>query len=302
MSKPELLSYVVTGSDLPKAEDLALRARARLHAAGDDQEAALSVLRSVKQEQILRCAVAELAGVLDAEAVEKRLTMLAEVLIGLALDLALSTMRQRYGTPIADDGSIVQVAVVAGGSLGAREMGYRSDVDLSVLYSRSGQTTGGARGIIGAQELFTRTVQRLLQHLTLKTAHGDLYPVDMGLRPSGSQGALVLSFENFRLYHRRAAQLWERQALVRTRAVAGDAEFCRDVDAAIAAAVYGPGPTDDAATKIRIMRERMRAQRAHRSNRGRALDLKLGPGGLGRRRVPRPTPLARARSRSSGGP
>jgi [glutamine synthetase] adenylyltransferase / [glutamine synthetase]-adenylyl-L-tyrosine phosphorylase len=281
VTSPALLPHVLVGETATYPAALEAELSSRLDAAGDDIETAMGVLRSVKQEQTLRTAMADMADLIDADTVSERLTFVAGVLIGKALELAMRTMIERFGEPRFSDGRPAEVAVVAGGSAGAREMGYRTDLDLTVLYVGDGETTGGTRSPVSCAEFFTRTVQRLLEFLTMRTSQGDLYPVDMRLRPSGTQGPLVVSLANFETYHRKTAQLWERQALVRARSIAGSPELRKRVDEALDRAVYDPGPVDDARERIHEMRLKMAKDRAARGSRDRpALDLKLGQGGL----------------------
>lgn len=296
VSNPALLPQVLLGETLPSRDALERDLKSRLEEPKGDLEQSLNVLRAIKQEETLRTAMADLAEVIDAEAVGERLSTLAEILIPVALELAEAEAFARYGAPYKSDGTRAELAIVAGGTLGAREMGYRSDVDLSVIYEGGGETSGGERAPITNAELFTRIAQRLLSFLTMRTPQGDLYPADMRLRPSGSKGTLVVSFDNFETYHQKTAQLWERQALVRARTIAGSPALRERVDRAIADAAYGAGPVQDGAQKIHEMRVRMERERslpfrrritrprnrpeAREAVPARLLDLKLGRGGL----------------------
>ena len=278
VSSPTMVPHVLVPTASSRPSSLATVLADRVRAVDGDVEEGLDVLRSVKAEEILRTAVADLAGVIDSETVGHRMSELAGLLVGEALTLAMGVMTERYGEPKNADGTPAQVAVVSGGTLGAFELGYRSDLDLSFVFVGDGKTTGGTKGQVGCPEYFTRVMQRLLQFLTLRTARGDLYPVDMRLRPSGNQGALVVRLEKFISYHGAAAQLWERQALVRSRAIAGDRALCAEVDAAIHAAAYRGGPTDGIAAGVRDMRERLRKEQ--RRVAPHTVDLKMGRGGL----------------------
>lgn len=281
VSNPHLFGRVLFSAHLPSREALVATLDSRLATTQiDDIEARLQILRMLKQEELLRTAIADLAGALSAAEVTGRLTALAEVLIGAALELALDEMIARYGAPI-DSGA--QIAVIAGGTLGARELGYLADVDLSVIYEGSGMTHGGARAAVTVGELYTRAVQRLLAFLAMRMQEGDLYPVDMRLRPSGAQGALVVSFENLQRYHQGVAQLWERQALVRSRTIAGSPALRDKVDAMLRSAAYDAPFPEDGAERIVEMREKMTKERAakrRRHHRERPFDLKLQAGGL----------------------
>jgi [glutamine synthetase] adenylyltransferase / [glutamine synthetase]-adenylyl-L-tyrosine phosphorylase len=284
VSSPMLLPRVLLAETMPARDALERDLDTRLaEASKDNVEQALAVLRHVKQEDTLRTAMADLADTITTTEVYERMTNLAEVIVTRALSLAEAEMVARYGEPLNADGTRAQLAIVAGGKLGAQEMGYRSDLDLSAIYEGSGDTVGAERAPITCGEFFTRVMQRLLSFLTMRMREGDLYPVDMRLRPSGSQGALVVSFENFRTYHQKSAALWERQALVRARTVAGDAGLRARVEEAIAHAAYEVGPVADAARKIHEMRVRMSKERSPIEMRRKDLelfDLKLGDGGL----------------------
>lgn len=269
--QPPLIPMVLRPSARRSRSEIESALDFALESAGDDLEAQLNALRRCRREELLRTAVADLGGELTLEAVEDRLSDLAEVILQRVVDLSLAETSERYGH--LDDGGLV---VVAGGALGAREMSYKSDLDLSAIYDGHGSTRDGHRAPIEASELFTRVVQRVISFLTMPLAGGELYPVDMRLRPSGSQGALVTSLGAFEAYHQTSAQLWERQALVRSRPVYGQPELRARVEAAIHRAAYeGPPPKP---AEIRDMRERL----AREGGRGRDLeqDLKLGPGGL----------------------
>jgi glutamate-ammonia-ligase adenylyltransferase len=282
VSNPALLPNVLLAKELPSPESIDRDLSARLLDAKGDVESALVILRNVKQEEILRTAMADLAGLIDVATVGERLSVLAEILIRKAFDLAREEMVGRYGEPTKADGSLAEIVIIAGGTLGAYEIGYRSDVDLAVIYEGEGDTRGGDRAPITSAELFTRIVQRMLTFLTLKTKEGDLYPVDTRLRPSGNKGALVASLANFESYHEKVAQLWERQALIRSRTVAGSEALRARVDRAIARAAYDAGPVEGANKRIHEMRVRMEKERseAYRRRMTSSLDLKLGTGGL----------------------
>ncbi|MCC7380991.1 MAG: hypothetical protein IT384_04135 [Deltaproteobacteria bacterium] len=119
-----------------------------------------------------------------------------------------------------------------------------------------------------------------MQIHTLRTSQRDLYPVDMRLRPSGTQGPLVASLQSFQTYHQKTAQLWERQALVRSGTVAGSPASRTVVDAAIEQATYGTPAPPDAAALIRDMRERLAKEHGIAADPEAAIDLKQGTGGL----------------------
>ena len=118
----------------------------------------------------------------------------------------------------------MRICVVGYGKLGGMELGYSSDLDLVFLHDSTGaqQETEGAR-TLDNQVFFVRFAQRLVHLLTMHSAAGRLYEVDMRLRPSGKGGMLITSIEAFTDYQRREAWTWEHQALLHARSVAGAA-------------------------------------------------------------------------------
>src|SRR5439155_22618224 len=116
------------------------------------------------------------------------------------------------------------------GKLGGRELGYAADLDVVFVYADvAGDAETDGRAPLSAVEWYTRCAQRLLGALRQRTPRGRLYEVDTRLRPSGSHGLLVTSLAAWRRYHAESAQLWERQALIKLRPVAGDPDLGAEV-------------------------------------------------------------------------
>ncbi len=263
-----------TRSTAQVAEELAQRL-----AACDprDLEAQWSTVAEIKNGHVLRVGLADFAGALDPLAVDGELTAIAEVCLQAAVGI---TERQLGAPPGA-------LAILALGKLGGRELGYAADLDVVFVY------TGDDEAIAP----MSRLAQRLLGSLRQRTDRGRLYEVDTRLRPSGSQGLLVSSLAAWRRYHAERAQLWEHQALVKLRAVAGDARLGAEVEQHRDATIYGaPHAIPPLAAAIRAMRLRIETEL------GGPHDLKTSPGRRDRCRVRRAVSPARARARTSGAP
>jgi len=124
---------------------------------------------------------------------------------------------------------------------------------------------------------FTRLAQRLIRALSSASDAGSLYDVDMELRPSGAQGTLVVSADALDAYHASAAELWERQALLRGRPLTGNQELqARVLDMRERYAFKRPLP-DDAGQQMLVMRERMNDAANVTPS---VVNIKLSPGGL----------------------
>jgi len=191
----------------------------------DDQEQAMDRLRYFKQAQTLRVAAADIVGALPVTKVSDHLTWIAEVILEKALEIVWKMLAARHGEPeYQRDGEVypAQFIIVAYGKLGGMELGYGSDLDLVFIHDSRGsaQITNGQKSIANAV-FFARLGQRMINLLSALTPAGELYEIDMRLRPSGRSGLMVTSMEAFDKYQRDNAWVWEHQALVRARAVAG---------------------------------------------------------------------------------
>lgn len=154
------------------------------------------------------------------------LTFIAETVLQYVLKIAWQSMVLKYGVPQREAGvpCDLDFAIIGYGKLGGIELGYSSDLDLVFIHDVNPMLqTDGDRSIDNGV-FFTRLGQRIIHILSTSTVSGQLYEVDMRLRPSGNSGLLVSSLNAFQLYQQKEAWTWEHQALVRARPVAGSAE------------------------------------------------------------------------------
>ncbi|MGH7907721.1 MAG: bifunctional [glutamate--ammonia ligase]-adenylyl-L-tyrosine phosphorylase/[glutamate--ammonia-ligase] adenylyltransferase, partial [Candidatus Binataceae bacterium] len=240
---------------------------ASLIAASHGFEARLDAIRSFRHQEFLRIAIADIAGSLELEEIQTELSLLAETVIRETLTIAVDEIRQRF--PIAPT---LKLCVIAMGRLGAGEMAYNSDLDLIFVYDDSSEIAGSSR------ELASRITQKMIAILESRTREGYAYKLDLRLRPSGNAGPLVTSMAGFREYHRVSAAVWERQALLRARAVAGDARLSDEFESARSEFVFRRGLTCAEVGEIASMR--IRVEREIGAEDSSRLNLKQGPGGL----------------------
>lgn len=152
------------------------------------------------------------------------------------------------------------MAVVALGKLGGRDMTIESDLDLLFIYEAEGDQSDGKKPLT-AIPYFTRLGQRYLSALTAPTAEGPLYEVDMRLRPSGNAGPLASALQSFVQYHQNDAWTWERMALTRARIIYSSDALQAKLEAAIKTVLTTPqNPAtllkDVAAMRVRLMEGR----------------------------------------------
>ncbi len=266
---PDMIDTLVR-SDLarPRRSSAELGEELRaLVVASPDLESRLDAIRAFRHQEFLRIAIADLAGGLDADAVQAELGLLAEVVLRRALELARAAVAAQLPIPPA-----LELAAVAMGRLGAAEMSYNSDLDLIFVYHDRGEVAEGSR--VAASKI----VQKLIAVLEARTREGYAYKIDLRLRPSGNAGPLVASLDGFRDYHRTSSAVWERQALVRARVIAGEPELGAAVETARSEFVFGRGLSSAEAGEIAAMRLRIERELGA-DGRGR-LNIKQGRGGL----------------------
>ena len=234
-------------------------------------EAAMDAVRRTHRDQAFRVGVQVMSGSASADATGRAFADLADICIETLAPVALAeAVRQGGDFP-------GEVAVVALGKCGSREMSAASDLDLMTLY-RAGDASAvsEAKGW-DASSFYGRFTQRLIAALSSPTGEGQLYDVDMQLRPSGSKGPVAVSFAAFADYYRGEAETWEFLALTRARVVwATSADFAADSRDAIEAALRQLRDPAATAREVRDMRALMEEERPPSGD----WDLKLGPGGL----------------------
>ncbi|NUT73851.1 bifunctional [glutamate--ammonia ligase]-adenylyl-L-tyrosine phosphorylase/[glutamate--ammonia-ligase] adenylyltransferase [Pseudomonas sp. C1C7] len=225
----------------PLAPELAAELRERLtRIPEDDLEQQMEALRHFKLAHRLRVAASEIAGHLPLMKVSDYLTWLAEAILEQVLALAWRQTVAKYGTPLRTDGTLCDPGfiIVGYGKVGGLELGHGSDLDLVFIHDGDPQAeTDGPKSIDGAQ-FFTRLGQRIIHLLTAQTNSGQLYEVDMRLRPSGAAGLLVSSLGAFSRYQEGEAWTWEHQALVRARVLVGSEDVGRAFEQ-VRAAILG---------------------------------------------------------------
>jgi len=203
--------------------------RLTLRIPSEDLEQQMEALRYFRSAHALRVAACEISGVTPLMKVSDYLTWLAEAILDYLLNLSWAEMTAKFGYPDGDVRDVPKFIIIGYGKLGGIELGHGSDLDLVFLHdcSNNGTTDGDERGLreIDNQTFFMRMGQRIIHLLNTRMASGQLYEVDMRLRPSGNSGMLVTTLPAFEKYQLNDAWTWEHQALVRARYVAGDGEL-----------------------------------------------------------------------------
>jgi glutamate-ammonia-ligase adenylyltransferase len=285
VDSPELIDLLTEFGQTPPSRTVAQIAAdldARLATADPgDAEAVWSAIAEVKNGHVLRVGLADFSGALDSLAVCSELTAIAEACLDRALAIVSAQLAERHGRPPGD----ARLAVLGLGKLGGCELGYASDLDVVFVYAHSGGDADESDGPVPLATIqwFSRCAQRLLNALLQRTPRGRLYEIDTRLRPSGSQGLLVTSLTGWRKYHASSARLWERQALVKLRPVAGDRALGEHVAQLAAETAYGRPPAGASGARqiaLAILQMRDRIERELGVGKPFTGDLKVGAGGI----------------------
>jgi glutamate-ammonia-ligase adenylyltransferase len=244
---------------LPNKSSLQDELRQRLlRLEADDIESHMEALRYFKLAHNLHVAASEVAERLPLMKISDYLTFTAEVVLEQVLLLAWGQLVKRHGYPEGSSDQSPNFLIVGYGKLGGIEMSYSSDLDLVFIYDADIQGMTNGDKPLDNQTFYTRLGQKIIHILNTRTLSGQLYEVDMRLRPSGNSGLLVSSLASYSRYQKQEAWIWEHQALVRARAVAGDVELADRFMALRKELLCTPRQTGDLKSEVIKMREKMR--------------------------------------------
>jgi len=281
-----------------------IREAMRDFVAGQPQETEpqlFAALRKLRQRVMLRLLARDLLRKAGLGEVCATTTALAEVTIQAALGWLEPRLEADLGVPTSEKGEHQRLIVVGMGKLGGGELNVSSDVDLIFIYPEEGETRGASHGHEGSRqvhggrslsnhEFFTRLGRRLIATLAESTADGQVFRVDMRLRPWGDAGPLVASFDALEQYLVAQGREWERYAWIKGRALTGpttDERWSPQNDrgwnaqsalgAIVRPFVYRKYLDFSAFAAMRDLHAQIRAEVARRDL---ADHIKLGPGGI----------------------
>ena len=261
-------------------EELHLRL---LRIEADDLEQQMEQLRLFVRAHKLRAAACEVMNKLSLMQVSDYLTRLAETTLSMVTHLAFEQMVAKYGYPTDADKEPVYTPdflIVGYGKAGGLELSYSSDLDLVLIYSAhpNGETTSDHSLDNGV--FYTRMGQRMVHICTAKTRSGDLYEVDLRLRPSGNSGMIVASIKSFEEYQAKHAWTWEHQALVRARVLSGTESLSNEFHRIRQQVLQQERDPNTLREEVRAMRQKMRDNLGSKDTNGQQFHLKQDAGGI----------------------
>ncbi len=271
---PEVMDAVIDPSffgALPEEAELAAGLARSLGQAASHEDF-LDRIRVFAQEHMFLIGTRVLSGTVSAEQAGEAFARLADLLVRSLGAAVGENFRQLHGHVQGQE-----IAVLALGKLGGREMTATSDLDLIVVYDfDSAQPDSSGPRVLHGGQYFARLVQRLISALTAQTNHGVLYQVDMRLRPSGRSGPLATRIDAFADYQEKEAWTWEHMALTRARVIAASPAFRARVEKVISTVLARPRHRATLAADVIEMRGAIAQEKGDAER----WDIKYAAGGL----------------------
>ena len=241
-----------------------------------DRKETMAALRDARRVVALCLGLADLGRAIDLETVTGSLTQFADAAVNAALRHALEEAARQGkwdGTPLEQSG----LAIIAMGKYGASELNYSSDIDIIAFYDVA------APGLADGQEpsvFWVRIIRLLVQLMQERTADGYVFRTDLRLRPDPGATPVALSIDAALQYYESMGQNWERAALIKARAAAGNITCGEMLLSEISPFVWRRYLDFAAIADIHSIKRQIHAHRGHGSVRVAGHDLKRGRGGI----------------------
>ena len=275
---PDLLLELLQSGELQRAERQQeyAPALAALLAPVTDEEALKRALRRFRRRQMMVIAWRELSAQAEVEESFVHLSTLADVLITQALEWLYARACREQGTPVNAEGVAQPLVVLGMGKLGGGELNFSSDIDLIFSFPENGQTQGGRRSVDN-QTFFIRLGQQLINALHQTTIDGQVFRVDMRLRPFGDAGPLAVSFTALEDYYQHHGRSWERYAMVKARVLGPQSAAGDELQQMLRPFIYRRYIDFGAIDALRKMKGMIEAEVRRK---GLKDNIKLGAGGI----------------------
>ncbi|MDH4018076.1 MAG: bifunctional [glutamate--ammonia ligase]-adenylyl-L-tyrosine phosphorylase/[glutamate--ammonia-ligase] adenylyltransferase [Xanthomonadales bacterium] len=268
---PDWLSALQTSGRLENSSP----PNADLLATGIEKSGLDVALRQFRNKEMMRLVWRDLTELAVVDETLADLSTLADVCLQAAVEYHSRALEEKYGVPRNPDDLPQKLVIIGLGKLGGCELNLSSDVDIIFCYPEQG-ICDGRRGLANEQ-FFTRLARSIIRSLSEITADGFCFRVDTRLRPFGDSGPLVSSFAALEQYYQREGRDWERYALIKARAVAGDIDSGQQLLGILKPFVYRRYIDFGAIEALREMHANVREDALRKD---RLDDVKRGPGGI----------------------
>lgn len=242
----------------------------------NDDRRAKYKLREYRHCVMAKLAAADILGQLSITEALKHFSIFADAAIEQSLSWAFKRLVAKHGTPRDSNGEAMPMLVIGMGKLGGRELNFSSDIDLIFAYPEQGETEGPGRNLEHSV-FYKRLAQLFIALLDETTADGQVFRVDMRLRPFGQSGPLVTSINALEHYYQEQGRDWERYAMVKARLIgasAVDEKIFYDLIRPFVYRRYIDFSAIEALRKMKLLITQETRRRGVKNN------IKLGAGGI----------------------
>jgi [glutamine synthetase] adenylyltransferase / [glutamine synthetase]-adenylyl-L-tyrosine phosphorylase len=283
-SDPSYVNWLSRHGTLTKSKDVLLRDFYAWE--GFVENNFSSILRKFKKREYIRIGLRDLLGNVELIETIEDISNLADVCLQIAYEKANKDLQKKHGIPTYEDTDgnlkVSEFTILAMGKLGGQELNYSSDIDLIYIYtsshgetqSDSSQPTSGIK--ISNHEYFSKLARQITKYINEITSEGNVFRVDLDLRPDGPSGEIANSLASCETYYQSWGKTWERQAMIKARVSAGSESLGREFFAMMEPFIYRRSLDFEAIEEIKLMKNRI-----NKSLKGKKIiNIKLGFGGI----------------------
>ena len=254
-----------------------------------DYAGALGKIRELKQREMLRLAIRDLARLGTLVDIILEISNVADACLDVVCQVCQKQLMEKYGQPFHQDAQgdwfPTEFSIIGLGKLGGQELNYSSDVDVVFVYSEEGgvykkppakESPGSP--VISNHSFFARLAESIIAEFTRITPQGALFRIDLRLRPEGNSGPLVRSLPGYENYYSQWGQTWERMMLIKARGVAGDRDLAGEFLEMVQPFRYPRSIGERVFKEVAAMKERIETEVVKAGEIDR--NVKLGRGGI----------------------
>ena len=289
LKEPSYIDWLSRPETLAKSKTKDMMTRDLYEMAGEEFQKIniLSPLRKFKKREYIRIGLRDLLGKAELQETVKDISNLADVCLQAAYEHGGRKLRKKYGTPYYqdedDNWKESEFSILSMGKLGGSELNYSSDIDLIYIYtSNKGETRPADEGdssvcSISNHEYFSKLALEISKSLNEITSEGNVFRVDLDLRPEGKSGEIVNSLAGCEVYYESWGRTWERQALIKARVSAGSENLGKEFFEMIEPFIYRRSLDFGAIEEIKSMKHKINKNLKGKHSKG---NIKLGFGGI----------------------
>ena len=289
LSDPSFFDWLKNPDTLGKSKSSDGFMRGYYELAGEDYLGSKTpdLIRKFKKREYMRIGLRDLMSKTDFRETGRDVSLLADICLQVAYEYADRECRKKYGAPFYEtaDGKLeeAEFTIIGMGKLGGLELNYSSDIDLIYIYTSSKGETQPTDEFdevirISTHEYFTKLALLITKTINEITSHGNVFRVDLELRPEGKSGEIVNSLASCEIYYQSWGRTWERQALMKARVCAGSEALGEEFFKLMEPFIYRRSVDFAAVEEIRGMKEKIN-QSLKRKKPGGG-NIKLGYGGI----------------------